>query len=86
MYVPKHFALDDEGALELIDSRPFALLVSTTSEGPILSHLPMVREAGFLLGHLASTNPHASQLAGVATAVFTGSQRLHIAAMVSFDA
>lgn len=43
-------------------ANPFVILVSSTSEGPFATHLPMViREDGdrlFLKGHVAKANPH----------------------------
>ena len=79
MYVPDHFRLDEQAALELIDACPFALLVTSDRQsgmedavGPFLSHLPMVREDDYLLGHLASGNPHAGHISGESTVVFSG--------------
>lgn len=43
-------------------ANPFAILVSSTTEGPFATHLPLViREVGYeiiLRGHVAKANPH----------------------------
>lgn len=80
MYTPSQFdnrALADQHAV--IRRHPFALLVTPTPEGMLLTHLPFHLDAakganGTLEAHLAKVNPHcAAILAGVpSTVVFQG--------------
>ena len=63
MYVPEHFRVEDRDvALEFMRANPFAILVSTSSDGPFATHVPVViREAGeqiLIRGHVAKANPH----------------------------
>ena len=50
MYIPEHFRLrHDADALTFMRSNPFAILISTTSDGPYATHLPLfVRTEGAL--------------------------------------
>jgi transcriptional regulator len=68
MYVPGPFAGDQEAAYALIDAEPFATVVASGQDGMIASHLPLMREGGVLLGHLAGPNPQADLLAECAKA------------------
>lgn len=68
MYIPTHFAEEDAETLySFMQTHPFATLVSTTSDGPIASHIPVEAKrgqdgSGFrILGHLARANPHWEQ-------------------------
>jgi len=63
VYIPEHFRVRDHAdAITFMNANPFAILVSSTDEGPFATHLPLfVREAeGHLLlrGHVAKVNPH----------------------------
>jgi transcriptional regulator len=63
VYIPEHFRLrHDADALTFMCANPFAILISTTADGPYATHLPLfVRtEANkvFLRGHVAKANPH----------------------------
>ena len=69
MYVPEHFRLRHSGdALAFMRANPFAILISTTDEGPFATHLPLsaqTRAGGngvenkiVLRGHVAKANPH----------------------------
>ena len=63
MYIPEHFRVEDPAkALAFMRANPFAILVSSTDEGPFASHVPVViRESGDQLtirGHVAKANPH----------------------------
>jgi transcriptional regulator len=63
VYIPEHFRLRrDADALTFMRANPFAILVSTTEEGPYATHLPLfaaTQENKVLLrGHVAKTNPH----------------------------
>ena len=63
MYIPEHFRVRDQStAIAFMRENPFAILVSTTDEGPFATHVPVViRENGdrlLLRGHVAKANPH----------------------------
>jgi transcriptional regulator len=63
MYIPEHFRLRDHAtAISFMRANPFAILVSSTDDGPFATHLPLaIREAGeqlILRGHVAKANPH----------------------------
>lgn len=69
-----------EEALEIIDDYPWALLVTSSEEGPFATNLPLLLdrtrgEHGVLLGHLARANAHARVLLRATTptlAIFQG--------------
>jgi transcriptional regulator len=61
MYVPAHFAADDESVRRLLDQHGAADLVTVTSEGLVATLLPFIYDAdsgpnGALLGHVARNN------------------------------
>ena len=63
MYIPEHFRLRrDEDAVNFMRANPFAILISTTREGPYATHLPLsiLSEQNHitLRGHVAKANPH----------------------------
>ena len=63
MYIPEHFRLrHDADALAFMRAHPFAILISSTEDGPSATHLPLfVAEDGenvLLRGHVAKANPH----------------------------
>ena len=69
MYIPEHFRLrHDAEAVSFMRAHPFAILISTTSDGPYATHLPLsVRtekdqaaggEKVVLRGHVAKANSH----------------------------
>jgi transcriptional regulator len=60
MYVPKHFAADDEAVHELLTNHGAADLVTMTPDGLVATMLPFVydRSRNVLLGHLARNNDH----------------------------
>ncbi len=63
MYVPAHFAADDESVRDLLTNHGAADLVTATPEGLLATFLPFVYEPetgehGALLGHLARNNDH----------------------------
>lgn len=78
MYVPAHFSTDDEALVdELIDSHPFATLVTQREGEPFATHVPLLRERRggrmVLVGHVARANPHWRSLVDAAAmAVFHG--------------
>jgi len=72
MYSPVHFQPGDEApAFEAIERWPLAMLAS---DGPSITHLPMLREGGTLIGHIAAANGHWKQAVdgAKAVAVFSG--------------
>lgn len=72
MYRPAHFQPGDErAALDAIARWPLAMLAT---DGPALTHLPMLLQGDELIGHVAIGNPHWKQAADGAAAVaaFTG--------------
>ena len=64
MYIPKHFAQEDQALLiEVMRAHSFALLISAQENGePFVTHLPfVVRDKADRLiieGHMARANPH----------------------------
>lgn len=63
MYIPEHFRLrHSEDAVAFMRANPFAILISTTADGPFATHLPLfvVQHEGKVLlrGHVARANPH----------------------------
>ena len=63
MYIPEHFRVRDHAdAIRFMQANPFAILVSSTEEGPFATHLPLVlRQTGeglIIRGHVAKANPH----------------------------
>jgi transcriptional regulator len=60
MYVPAHFAPDDEAVHELLAQHGAADLITATPDGLAATMLPFVydREHGTLLGHFARNNDH----------------------------
>jgi len=80
MYVPGHFKEDDPARLHtLMETHPFALLVSAVEGRPFATHLPVVLDRGHgklgrLRCHVARANPHWRGLAadGACLAVFQG--------------
>ena len=63
MYIPEHFRVEDHAtAIAFMRANPFAILVSTTNDGPFATHIPVViRETAgqpIIRGHVAKANPH----------------------------
>jgi transcriptional regulator len=63
VYIPEHFRLrHDEDALTFMRANPFAILISSTEDGPFATHLPLsivAQEEKLLLrGHVSKANPH----------------------------
>jgi transcriptional regulator len=69
MYIPEHFRLrHDADALAFMRANPFAILISTTDDGPFATHLPLAirtkaaddgsEDKIVLRGHVAKANPH----------------------------
>lgn len=80
MYIPRHFRCGEPETLyRLISDYPLATLVTSSPEGPIANHVPLLLDAAgadgiVLRGHIARANPLARQLeqAQSALAIFTG--------------
>lgn len=63
MYIPEFNRVEDRAvALAFMQANPFALLISTTEEGPFATHLPILAHEVDgqlqLRGHVAKANPH----------------------------
>jgi transcriptional regulator len=63
MYIPEHFRVNDHAAaVDFMRANPFAILVSSTGDGPFATHVPLIirEEAARMLirGHVAKANPH----------------------------
>jgi transcriptional regulator len=63
LYIPEHFRLrHPEEAVAFMRANPFAILISTTTDGPFATHLPLFvtgqGEKLLLRGHVAKANPH----------------------------
>jgi transcriptional regulator len=63
VYIPEHFVVRDHAkAIAFMRANPFAILVSSTGEGPFATHLPLaIRENGDRIavrGHVAKANEH----------------------------
>lgn len=63
MYIPEHFRVRDHAdGVTFMRANPFAILVSSTDEGPFATHLPLsvhaTDERLILRGHVAKANPH----------------------------
>ena len=77
MYLPTHFNEADRDRINaLIRDFGFATLISTTADGPQVTHAPVQLDASrnVLIGHFARANPHADALQNGATmlAIFHG--------------
>jgi len=59
MSYPPPYYLDDNSEYtdRIIDTHGFALLTSSNVDGPLATHIPMVRDGEYLYGHLAASNP-----------------------------
>ena len=77
MYLPNHFNVTDrERIAALIHDFGFATLISTTTDGPQVTHAPVQLDFDreVLIGHIARANPHAAALQNGAAilAIFHG--------------
>tara|TARA_R110002072_G_scaffold179059_1_gene335023 strand:+ start:59960 stop:60589 length:630 start_codon:yes stop_codon:yes gene_type:complete len=79
MYIPFSFAEKDLSILHsCIEENSFATLITTDSEGPVVSHLPLLLDRadgpnGTLIGHMAKANPQWREITnGDALAIFHG--------------
>jgi transcriptional regulator len=72
VYVPEHFRVNDHAdAIAFMRANPFAILVSSTDDGPFATHLPVfvsaTEEQLLIRGHVAKANPHWRYLEGQAS-------------------
>lgn len=63
MYIPEHFRVEDHAtAVAFMRANPFAILISTTNDGPFATHVPVVirdnADRVTIRGHVARANPH----------------------------
>jgi transcriptional regulator len=65
VYIPEHFRLRHPAdAVAFMRANPFAILISSTDDGPFATHLPLFLRANeenekvTLRGHVAKANPH----------------------------
>jgi transcriptional regulator len=63
LYIPEHFRVrHQDDAINFMRANPFAILISTTDDGPFATHLPLFvrtdEEKITLRGHVAKANPH----------------------------
>jgi transcriptional regulator len=63
VYIPDHFRVRDHAAaIEFMRANQFAILISSTEEGPFATHLPLSMRGTdnrlILRGHVAKANPH----------------------------
>jgi transcriptional regulator len=63
MYIPEHFRVHDHAdAIAFMRANPFAILVSSTDDGPFATHLPIfvseTAESLLLRCHVAKANTH----------------------------
>jgi len=56
MYVPAHFAADDDAVRELLARPQAADLITMTDDGLVATFLPFIYDGGSLLGHVARNN------------------------------
>jgi transcriptional regulator len=59
---PQYIDNDATYTNRIIDTYGFPLLTSSNVEGPLATHLPMVRDGEYLYGHIAANNPMAEFL------------------------
>ncbi len=66
MYVPKHFAIQDQQeCIKVIKENPFGILVTQVNDKPFATHLPIVIESLdplVVTGHLALANPQSGSI------------------------
>jgi transcriptional regulator len=74
VYIPPHFAVDDREVLDqVIRENSFATLISSGSEEPFATHIPLLLEGDELIGHMARANSHWKLFDGrPALAIFSG--------------
>ncbi|WP_417889879.1 FMN-binding negative transcriptional regulator [Xanthomarina gelatinilytica] len=76
-YPPKHHQNHNRQQLiDVMKSYPLATVISVNNHEPVITHLPLIYEAGKLIGHLDKNNPHANLLKNdlPVTLIFSGPQ------------
>ncbi|PWI30982.1 transcriptional regulator [Flavobacteriaceae bacterium LYZ1037] len=76
-YPPKHHQETDlTHLLEVVKAYPLATVISVKDNNPIVTHLPLIYEAGKLIGHIDRNNPQAELLkkGHPVTLIFSGPQ------------
>ena len=63
VYIPEYHRIEDRAVtLAFIKANPFAILISSTADGPFATHLPVLAQEAdgqlHLRGHMAKANPH----------------------------
>jgi transcriptional regulator len=62
-YPPQHHQDNDTNhMIEVMKTYPLATLISVENNAPLITHLPLVYEAGKLIGHIDIYNPQAKVL------------------------
>lgn len=77
MYPPKHHQDDNiNHMIEVIKTYPLATLISIKDNHPLITHLPLIYEAGKLIGHIDIYNPQTELLKdnNNVTIIFSGPQ------------
>jgi transcriptional regulator len=79
MYIPEFNRVRDQAeTISFVQANPFAILVSTSDNGPFATHIPIlarhVNDQMVLHGHIAKSNPHGALLQGAqeSLAIFHG--------------
>jgi len=76
VYIPPKFALTADETAAALNQARFAHLVSHTSNGQMVTPLPLIYDAGrhALIGHVARANPHSGAAGAESVAIFAGPQ------------
>jgi len=74
MYIPRKFALTDEGTAAALAAAEFAQLVSHAPSGLLVTPLPLMydKAAHSLVGHVSRANPHWHADGAESVAIFAG--------------
>ena len=69
MYIPEHFRVHDHAdAIAFMRANPFAILVSSTDDGPFATHLPVFVEAKGRHLSSAATSPRPTRTGAISSA------------------
>ncbi len=66
MYIPKHFEVDENEAVEFIESNAFGQLISLVEGRPFSTHMPFLisKDKKQLIGHIAKQNSQHLEIEG----------------------